>query len=166
MSKKRESKKLEQVIAKWLVTIGIVIVVFGLFSGIHSCQEKEKAEAKAKANPKLCQNEAKDWVKIPDGFYRGGNGVCVEGTPPAPPAPPKVSGVTPTEITANYGFFLEADAPIMVQYPGEKAFLFKPGGPCNQAPQPKNSGPKKFWDPKDPKNGHIHFRLYRGSGKC
>ncbi len=145
MTSTRDSKKPEQVIAKWLVVIGIVIVIFGLILWIS--EYRTKADAKAQEQKVAAEKYA-------------------AARQHAPAAPAKINAVTPTELTADYGFFLEADAPIMVQYPGEKPFLFKPGGPCNQLPQPKNSGPKKFWDPKDPKNGHIHFRLYRGSGKC
>ncbi|MBI2631095.1 hypothetical protein HYW73_02665 [Candidatus Nomurabacteria bacterium] len=87
---------------------------------------------------------------------------------PASEPPIKVRGTTPTEVTANYGFSLEADAPIMVQYPGEDAFLFNPSatGDCQQLPQPRRSGPKKFWDPNDPENGKVSFRIYRGGGHC
>jgi len=91
--------------------------------------------------------------------------------PPATPTvvePIKMRATTPATITADYGFSLEADGPIMVQYPGEKEFLFDPRahGGCQQLPQPRNSGPKKFWDPSDPENGHISFRIYRGRGVC
>jgi hypothetical protein len=89
--------------------------------------------------------------------------------PPAPvmTAPTKLRATTPVTLSLDYGFSLEADGPIMVQYPGEKPFLFNPGGEgCQQLPQPRNSGPKKFWDPKDPDNGHISFRIYRGNGEC
>jgi hypothetical protein len=88
--------------------------------------------------------------------------------PPAPvvTAPTKLRATTPVTLSLDYGFSLEADGPIMVQYPGERLFLFTPGGGCQQLPQPQNSGPKKFWDPKDPDNGHISFRIYRGKGEC
>jgi len=174
MSEKKNPKervKMEEVIEKWLVVIGVIIVISGFFFGINSCQEKKKADAKARANHQLCQNEETEkWVKIPSGFYRDSKGTCAKGTPPLPVVPSdssvKLRATTPATITADYGFSLEADAPIMVQYPGEKPFLFTPGGDCNQLPQPKHSGPKKFWDPKNPENGHIGFRIYRGAGRC
>ncbi len=91
-------------------------------------------------------------------------------TPAAPPVaqlPTKVRGETPATITADYGFSLEANGPIMVQYPGEEPFLFTPAGnDCQQLHQPRRSGPKKFWDPDDPEEGHISFRIYRGLGEC
>lgn len=82
-------------------------------------------------------------------------------------APTKMRFSTPETLTIDYGFSLEANAPIMVQYPDEKPFLFDPGGDnCQQLPQPQHSGPKKFWDPNNKENGHIGFRIYRGRGKC
>lgn len=90
----------------------------------------------------------------------------VTTTTAAAQPPRKVTKTTPVEVTADYGFSLEADAPIMVQYPGEEAFLFTPGGDCKQLPQPRRSGPKKFWDPNDPENGKVSFRIYSGGGHC
>lgn len=84
-----------------------------------------------------------------------------------PVEPTKVRAETPATITADYGFSLESDGPIMVEYPGEKPFLFTPQGKeCQQLPQPRNLGPKKFWDPSNPASGRISFRLYRGKGEC
>ncbi|MFZ2150217.1 MAG: hypothetical protein WAV15_03595 [Minisyncoccia bacterium] len=80
--------------------------------------------------------------------------------------PSKIRKMTPTEVTADYAFSLEADAPIMVQYPGQKPFLFTPGDDCSQLPEPQRSGAKKFWDPNDPENGHVSFRIYPGGGRC
>lgn len=85
---------------------------------------------------------------------------------PVVTGPPQiVYGTTPATIVADYGYNLESDAPIMVKYPGEKEFLFTPGG-CQHLPQPRESGPKKFWDPKDPGNGKVAFRLYRIERPC
>jgi len=63
--------------------------------------------------------------------------------------PSKVSATTPATLTLDYGFSLEADGPIMVQYPGEKAFLFKPGGGANNSHNlsirvPRSSGIRKI----------------------
>lgn len=85
--------------------------------------------------------------------------------PPAPQQSSVVYGITPANITADYEFNIEADGPILVQYPGEKPLLFTPGIGFIQMPQPKRSGPKVFTDPKDPLNGHVGFRLYPVRGK-
>lgn len=97
-----------------------------------------------------------------------GSQANVYNAPPQAPEPPKLRALTPATLTLDYGFSLEADAPIMVQYPGEKPFLFNPrkSGDCQPLPQPRNTGPKNFWDPDNPTNGHVSFRIYRGKGTC
>ena len=77
---------------------------------------------------------------------------------------PAIRGVvyatTPVTITADYEFNIESDAPINIEYPGEKPVLYVPGKGFQQLPEPRRSGPKEFTDPNDAVNGHIAFRLY------
>ncbi|MSU44912.1 hypothetical protein EXS45_01905 [Candidatus Nomurabacteria bacterium] len=76
--------------------------------------------------------------------------------------PQVIYGITPTTITANYLFNIEADGPIIIEYPGhKKPVLYIPGLGKTNLPQPAVSGPKVFTDPKNPTNGHTAFRLYR-----
>lgn len=74
--------------------------------------------------------------------------------------PSIIYGTTPATITADYYFRIEADGPVLVQYPGEKPVLYNPGRGFVQLPEPNRSGPKVFTDPRDPANGHVGFRLY------
>jgi hypothetical protein len=71
-----------------------------------------------------------------------------------------VYATTPATIVADYEFNIESDAPINVEYPGEKPALYTPGKGFQQMSQPRQSGPKVFTDPNDPANGHVAFRLY------
>lgn len=84
--------------------------------------------------------------------------------PPAPvvPARPKVRAlVTPIAIEIDYEFSIEADGPVMVLYPGEDdPVLFDPRiGGCQRLPEPRKSGLFAFWDPNDPDNGKVGFRI-------
>lgn len=139
-------------VIRWVV-LGLALA-FGLWYG-HS--QFVAARDKAKAEKATAVKAATDYATTHP---------PAAGAQPAPPT--KVRAMTPATLTADYGFSLEADAPIMVQYPGEKPFLFEPRktGDCQQLPQPRDTGPKKFWDPNDPTNGHISFRIYRGRGMC
>jgi hypothetical protein len=90
-------------------------------------------------------------------------------SPPVKVVPAVEYKTTPAE-TEMEGFNIEITGPssLMIQYPGEKPFLFTPSskGNCDQLPQPRIYGPTKFWDPKDPENGHVDFRIYKVSGPC
>jgi len=62
-----------------VVTLVIVAVVLGIVWIVTPSPEEIKKD------PAYCKQDA-DWVKIPDGFYRGDDGGCVKGTPPPAPA--------------------------------------------------------------------------------
>jgi len=131
-----------------LLVLGCVVLL-GV-RGYDTWQEKRKADKTERAAARAARTQV----------------TSAPAPAPKPEPPMKVSAVTPAEITADYAYSLEADGPIMVQYPGEKAFLFTPG-PCQNLPRPRHSGPKKFWDPRDPEGGHIAFRIYRSDdGRC
>lgn len=87
------------------------------------------------------------------------------------PEPRFIRGVTPTKISADYEFNIEADSVgsvIRITYPDGQHMDYVVGKGCQQFPTPSYSGPKVFTDPHDP-NGHLAFRLYRlkpGEGTC
>ncbi|OGI82221.1 hypothetical protein A3I95_00605 [Candidatus Nomurabacteria bacterium RIFCSPLOWO2_02_FULL_44_12] len=80
--------------------------------------------------------------------------------------PPPVFEITPVELDLPYRYALETDGPVMVKYPDEAPIRFEGKG-CKEMPAPRWSGPKKFWDPKNPESGHIFIRIYPiGEGGC
>ena len=127
--------------------------------------------------PDACENLDGMQEKVPSGYHlveTGEERRCVADAVAHPPAPTPslavedpIYGVTPATVNPDSGQWanLEIDGPVMLQYPGEKAFLVTPGG-CKQLPQPRQGGPKKLWDPKDPENGHIGFRIYKVPRSC
>ena len=68
------------------------VIVIAIFWGYSHHKAEKKADKAGMKNIHVCKNEDNDWVKIPVGFYRDNEGACVEGPPPAPPAPIASSG--------------------------------------------------------------------------
>ena len=85
------------------------------------------------------------------------------------PTPLVIRGTTPATMKLGFEFNIEADAPVLVEYEGNK-IVYTPGKGCQQYPQPQRAASDKvFTDPKDPKDGHVDFRIYRlspGEGAC
>ena len=97
--------------AGWVITpiaILIVVATVWIFSLAGSSAKKAEADQKAKA---AAQDQVAEHARTHP-----------QQSAPTGEAPLKVRATTPATITADYGFSLEADAPIMVQYPGEKPF--------------------------------------------
>jgi hypothetical protein len=109
-----------RLLVKWIF-LGLALalaIVYGSYQ--HSASV---AEAEAKADPANCQDKAGDWVFTPAGSYRrAGDGKCVVGTPPPPPAP---HTVVPAEKPWTFRTLEIPAGGLAVQlYSGWKDFAF------------------------------------------
>jgi hypothetical protein len=65
--------------------IGGVIIMMAFLMLIMSTKHKYTVYRTESKDLSLCKNEDGDRIKIPGGFYRGGNGKCFVIPPPPPP---------------------------------------------------------------------------------
>ncbi|MFA6353906.1 MAG: hypothetical protein WCW93_03160 [Candidatus Paceibacterota bacterium] len=157
-------------IVTWAGILCLIVIVFVGVKYQYKCYKiKAKAEAKLAENFSNCKNEETDeWVKIPAGFYRGGDGMCIEGTPPPPPAPVKQvkalvlenECLTPCKSFVGWSYQVRTDGdPIRIKYQNADWFD-QPGQGDFQAPKGFQPGEAVFLS-SDKKKPHVKVWVYK-----